>query len=350
LKPLCEKIASRGFGRVRAGATDNGFVVFAEKWRWTRFGVYIVHLSIILLLVGGLIGSFFGFEGYVNIPEGQATDQIQLRNSGRMMRLDFAIRCNDFDVSFYDTGAPKEFRSNLSLIKDGKTVYQKDIIVNDPLRYGGINIFQSSYGELPHAGPAAGMSPPEEVTLILTSAETGISYEETVSIGKAIQLPEERGTLVLETYNPSAKFRGQDIGEALMGKITPKNGAPTPLLLPIHFPNFDKMRRGGLVVSIAAQTAQKFAGHGGNAAETRYYTGLQVTRDPGVWVVYTGFVLMIIGCFITFFMSHQQLCIEVAPKGKGSRIMVAGISNRNRIAMQNNIKQIVKALSASGGK
>ncbi|HAY40073.1 MAG TPA: cytochrome c biogenesis protein ResB, partial [Desulfobacteraceae bacterium] len=39
----------------------------------------------------------------------------------------------------------------------------------------------------------------------------------------------------------------------------------------------------------------------------RYYTGLQVTSDPGVWVVYAGFIMMIIGCFITFFMSHQRL-------------------------------------------
>jgi len=67
-------------------------------------------------------------------------------------------------------------------------------------------------------------------------------------------------------------------------------------------------------------------------------------------VVYTGFILMIVGCFITFFVSHQQLCIEVVQKGKGSRIMVAGISNRNRIAMQNKIKLISKALTAGDGK
>jgi len=350
LQPTYEKIVSRKFGRVRVEENGGGFCVFSERWRWTRLGVYIVHLSIILLLLGGLIGSFFGFDGYVNIPEGEAVDQIRLRSTGKMLRLDFAILCNDFDVSFYENGAPNEFRSNLSLIKDGRTVYQKDIIVNDPLRYQGINLFQSSYGEMPPERPVAGASPPKEITLTLTSAETGMTYEKSVTMGQEVKLPEGEGTFVIKEYSPSAKFRGQNIGGALMGVLTPEKGEPVQVLLPTHFPNFDKMRRGSIVISVAGQTAEKFVPGANTATETRYYTGLQVTKDPGVWVVYTGFILMIVGCFITFFVSHQQLCIEVVQKGKGSRIMVAGISNRNRIAMQNKIKLISKALTAGDGK
>ena len=56
----------------------------------------------------------------------------------------------------------------------------------------------------------------------------------------------------------------------------------------------------------------------------RYYTGLQVTKDPGIWVVYTGFIVMIIGCFITFFMSHQRLCVEVIKSGGKSKVVVTG--------------------------
>ena len=56
----------------------------------------------------------------------------------------------------------------------------------------------------------------------------------------------------------------------------------------------------------------------------RYYTGLQVTKDPGVWVVYSGFITMILGIIITFFMSHQRLYVEVGLEGKKSKVMVAG--------------------------
>ncbi|MEJ2110866.1 MAG: cytochrome c biogenesis protein ResB, partial [Acidobacteriota bacterium] len=40
--------------RVRQDS-DSGCVFFAEKWRWSRIGVYIVHLGVILLLVGAVI-------------------------------------------------------------------------------------------------------------------------------------------------------------------------------------------------------------------------------------------------------------------------------------------------------
>ncbi len=68
LKKIYMPIVSRSFGYRRIEEADNGFCVFAEKGRWTRIGVYTVHFSVILLLIGGLIGSIFGFKGFVNIP------------------------------------------------------------------------------------------------------------------------------------------------------------------------------------------------------------------------------------------------------------------------------------------
>ena len=62
--------------------------------------------------------------------------------------MGFTIRNEDFDVSFYDTGAPKEFRSSLTILENDQPVVKKDIIVNDPLRYKGISIFMASYGEM----------------------------------------------------------------------------------------------------------------------------------------------------------------------------------------------------------
>ena len=101
-----QPLVAKHFRTTRVAASGSGTCVFGEKWRWARIGVYVVHLSVILLLAGGLIGSFFGFEGFVNIAEGEAKNKIFLRNSHQSMTLDFAIRCDDFDVSFYKSGAP----------------------------------------------------------------------------------------------------------------------------------------------------------------------------------------------------------------------------------------------------
>jgi cytochrome c biogenesis protein len=55
-----------------------------------------------------------------------------------------------------------------------------------------------------------------------------------------------------------------------------------------------------------------------------------VTRDPGVTLVYFGFIIMIAGCFVTFFMAHQQICVEAVPRGGKMDIWVSGTANKNR--------------------
>jgi cytochrome c biogenesis protein len=322
LKSIYETIVPKGFGYSRTEDTEKGFCIFVEKWRWTRLGVYVVHLSIVLLLIGAFLGSNFGFDGFVNIPEGKGAKSVRISNSAKMHPLDFEIRCDDFDVAFYESGAPKEFRSSLTILENDKPVFQKNIIVNDPLCYKGINIFQSSYGLLP----------PEEVTLEFTIKESGISYIKKLMIGQETIIPEGLGTFVLKDYTKSADFRGHALGEAFIGVIEPANGVSDEIILPLRFPGFDKMRKGEVFVSVEEY-------------KEKYYTGLQITKDPGVWVVYSGFILMIIGCFITFFMSHQQICVEVIKSGKKTKVMIAGTSNKNKIGMENIIAGILKRLN-----
>jgi len=346
LSKVYEPFISRHFGYTRVEETDKGLCIFAEKWRWTRFGVYTVHLSVVLLLLGGLIGSIFGFEGFVNIPEDEKIDSIRIRNTGQIRSLGFEVLCDDFNISFYDNGAPKEYRSSLIIIEQGQPVYKKDIIVNDPLRYKGINIFQSSYGKMPsnalQKNKIQRKDPPKNITLNFAIKESGKAYKIKTVIGKPVDIPESLGKFVIIEYKESAEFGGQNIGHAYMGILTPKNKSPFKIMLPLDFPNFDKMRRGAVVISVAEQKTKTF--NPGEKSDRRYYTGLQVTKDPGVWVVYTGFIGMIIGIFITFFMFHQRICIEIVKSGKNSQVMVTGTSNKNKLAMQNKVKKIAEKL------
>ncbi len=347
LKKSYEPFISKHFGYTKVEETDKGLCIFAEKWRWTRLGVYTVHLSVILLLLGGLIGSIFGFKGYVNIPEGEAVDSIRTIPDGKIRPLGFEIKCNNFKVSFYDNGAPKEYRSSLTILEKGQPVYKKDIIVNDPLRYKGYSIFQSSYGKLPpQANPekkTAVEKPSGMITLNFLSQQSGKSYQIKTVIGKPVEIPEGLGKFMIVEYRKTAEFVGQNIGEAYMGILTPINGKPKEVLLPLRFPNFDRMRKGKVVISVTGQTAEKF--NPSSQAGVRYYTGLQVTKDPGVLVVYAGFIVMIIGCFITFFMSHQRVCVEIIKGKTKSKIIVAGTANKNKMGMQQRIKKLSDQLA-----
>ena len=322
LQKLYPPVLGRAFRYSCLEKTEKGFSVFGDKGRWTRLGVYVVHASVIFLLVGGLIGSIFGFDGFVNIPEGEAVNSIRVGNGVKSLPLDFEIRCDNFKVSFYDSGMPKEYRSSLTILEQGKPVLKKEIIVNDPLRYKGVNMFQSSYGQLP----------PNEAILNFTSPKTGRTYSEKAVVGEPIEVPEKMGAFVLDGFETAARFRGQNIGEALRGTLTTADGRQQAVLLPLRFPSFDKMRRGRQVISVGE-------------LKQRYFTGLQVTRDPGVGLVYLGFVLMILGCYVTFFMSHQQICVAVIEKADHSLVVVSGKANKNRMAMQNRVKKLAAKLA-----
>jgi cytochrome c biogenesis protein len=79
--------------------------------------------------------------------------------------------------------------------------------------------------------------------------------------------------------------------------------------------------------------------------EKKYYTGLEITKDPGIYYVYAGFIMIIIGCWITFFMSHQSWFIELEPEGAESvRISLSGTSNRNPQGMKLKIRKLSNRL------
>lgn len=323
LKGSYKDFIEKKFNKCIVKNSENGFVIFGEKGRLTRLGVYYVHLSIILMLSGGLIGSFFGFEGHVNIPEGGSANTVSLKKASESVELDFEIKCNKFSVLFYDTGAPKEYKSDLVILENKKEVVKKAIIVNDPLRYKGINIFQSSYGSMP----------PEKITIAISSASSGMTFNKELEIGDTVDLPEGLGTFTLQQYLNSHSFRGHNIGETFLGTLSLKEAdEPVNIFLPLKYPSFDKMRKGSAILSVID-------------FERSYYTGLQVTKDPGVPLVYTGFLLLIIGCYVTFFMSHKNICIEVCKTGDKSLVTVAGKSNKNRLGMDEYVKKISDKLS-----
>jgi cytochrome c biogenesis protein len=329
-------ILGKQFGYCAVVESGNGFAVTAEKGRWTRLGVYGVHLSVVLLLIGGLVGSLFGFEGFANIAEGETVSTIQIRNSNMSRALPFAIRCDDFEVQFYDTGAPKLFRSDLVLLEDGQPVVEKSIIVNDPLRYNGINIFQSSYGELDRPSPVAEM--PEQIELQFTSTASGMVYKRTAKAGQPIDIPEGLGRFTIRDFQSAAKFMEMAVGPTIIGALETKEGSEQEVLLPLNFPKFDAMRRGSVIIAVAEELP---------ATEKAYFTGLQITHDPGVAIVYFGFILMIAGCIVTFFMSHQRVVVEVLPDRKGAKVMVAGTANKNKFGFQQKLERLSDKLAGA---
>ncbi len=315
-------------GKVIEKTGETGLILYAEKGRWSRLGVYVVHASVLMLLAGALIGSALGFKANLRLDEGQAADTVLDTYTRLPIKLPFTVRCNDFQVKFYNTGAPEEFKSSLTILENDQESFTEDILVNHPLRYMGINIFQASYGP----------TTPDEALFEITDSETGTVELHTVKNGDAVSLPAGAGKFIFEGFIPHYNFNDHDLGEAFIGRLDTTHGKNFQIVLPAKFPTFDKMRKGRFTVEVKSW-------------DQAYYTGLQVTKDPGVPFVYTGFVFMIIGCWVTFFVSHQSVCMGLEQAGSGStRVWVAGRANRNAQSTNLTVKKLVKELKEISGK
>jgi len=341
-----------------------------QKGVYSRLGVYVTHTSIILIFVGALIGSFFGFKAFLNLPEGSASKVVYLRNepmwdqlmaalgiagspvipspSGGVpsMPLSFYVRCDSFDVDYYvsplgqPTGMPSEFHSTLSVfdLATEKRVLEKRITVNDPLTHKGITFYQSSYGTLPEARG--------KVLLNVRSKNSPESIGELVTIdpGQAVYVPSINRTIAALGFAPYG-IRNPATGQVMFYK-SQNDEYVNPTVEIEVFDGKKSLYKTYLMKTDAGQPYLpesyliSYAGYWG----TRY-TGLQVTKDPGVWVVYTGFILLCIGPIIAFFGSHKKLWIRVQDRAGQTVIMVAGTVNRNRMGFEREYNLIIDEIS-----
>jgi cytochrome c biogenesis protein len=78
--------------------------------------------------------------------------------------------------------------------------------------------------------------------------------------------------------------------------------------------------------------------------ERKYYTGLQISKDPGVPFVWTGFVLIVFGLFVTFFSSHRRVWVRVVTKGDNVEISIAGQTNKNLVGLERDLDHLTEKI------
>ncbi|KJU87151.1 ResB-like protein [Candidatus Magnetobacterium bavaricum] len=67
------------------------------------------------------------------------------------------------------------------------------------------------------------------------------------------------------------------------------------------------------------------------------YTGIQVRKDPGVWIVYLGCICMTLGLYFAFFISHKKIWVLlVNNKGKVD-IKIAAYAHKHKGTFETNI-------------
>ena len=122
-------------------------IVYCYKGLIGRIAPILVHFSMILILLGTIVGSLFGFKAQEIVPK---TEQFHIQNiltSGQLTKIpETSVRINDFWINYTKSKTISQFYSDLSVLdSEGSEIDRKTISVNSPLIYKGLYYYQTDW-------------------------------------------------------------------------------------------------------------------------------------------------------------------------------------------------------------
>lgn len=247
-------------------------IIYCYKGLIGRIAPIIVHISMILVLVGTIIGSLFGFKAQEIIPKTETFHIQNVLNNGQLTLVPkVSARINDFWITYTKQKTISQFYSDISILNnDGNEVARKTSFVNSPLIYKGIYYYQTDWNLTGLRFRDSNQQIIEyPLVNILGNNEkvwlTWIPSNQTFNDGLIVIIDNLQG--YCSVYNDLGVFLGNlELNESL-------NLNPRFKLLEI----------------ISS-------------------TGLQIKTDPGIPVIYTGFFFLMISTLISY-ITYSQIWI-----------------------------------------
>jgi cytochrome c biogenesis protein len=366
---------------------ENSVQLYSQKGKYSRFGVYIVHLSIILILAGAIITALFAFNGNFILPEGRSisfvpldtlplTQQEESERENIMYELDmaggdvallsqkmgmdknalnvkmkkygikplgFLIKCESYSTRYHEHSEdmnefirPVEFQSEIVIIDSGREVKRQIIEVNSPISYKGISFYQSSFGMLPNTAGE----------FILKVTPKG-GQESTLRVlpGGTFDIAgtDIKGTIV--DFQPALFLDRKTNNLFSLGEY--KRDEMVSPAVKIGFTEAGNQKLTGWVLKRYPETWTLPDGHKIELVDYWgvEYTGLQFASDPGIGLIYFACLIMTVGLYMALFMSHKKIWIGLSGDKDSARVFLGGSANRNRLSFERDIEKILSRAS-----
>jgi len=307
-------------------------VIFGEKGKYSRLAVYIVHASLILILVGALIDLIFGFRAYLSLAEGERSNQIELRGKNSVVQLPFQIGCNAAGVEHYADGTPKKWWSDLVIAQNGEEVSTKHILVNDPMDYGGIRIFQSSFGSSGNQ---------RELVLTLKDQQGSAPLSVTLRPGETLSVKQHGLSMGVLQFIPDFVMHGREIhsrsnepnNPALQLEVTDGRGSQWKPWVFQKMPAFHASE--AMPYDIRLESVRM-----------SHFTGLQIAKQPGQNIIWAGCFLMVAGLLVSFYFSHQRIWALIRVNENGESVLrLGGSANKNKLDFEKQFRVLEQSFS-----
>lgn len=298
ISKILDKISQIGFKKSSKKSTEG--YLFYKKINWfSFFSVYIVHFSLVVVILGALIGAIFGYRGNISIIEGESSNVVYPFRKADPIYLDFHIKLNKFILETYPNGMPKEYISNITII-DGNQTVDAIIKVNQPFKYKDITFYQASYNVIPE--------------FKVKIRYNGKLEEKVLSPFQPLNL-EDRYSIAVQDYGEAHGF----IYIRIWALDEQKGESQEAIVISGFPPSELKFYDNEIAIEYV------------DIEKLHYMTGLQAKTDPGNFIVYIGFILMILGLFLVYYFEPRIYWIYVKPKDSiHCELILGAYSKRER--------------------
>jgi cytochrome c biogenesis protein len=261
--------------------------VYCYKGLTGRIAPILVHFSMILVLLGTIIGSLFGFKAQESVAKTENFHIQNILNNGQFNVVPkLSVRINDFWITYTKTKTVSQFYSDISVLNtQGNETERKTVSVNYPLVHKGIYYYQTDWNLIGLRFQDLN-NEITEYPLVNILNNQGKVWLTWISNNKS--LTEGIIAIVdnLEGYCSIYDETGQFLGNVELNE-TVKFRQPITLL------------------------------------EIISSTGLQIKTDPGIPVIYLGFFLLMLSTLISYITYSQIWIIQ-----KNQKLFIGGTTNR----------------------
>jgi cytochrome c biogenesis protein len=289
---------------------QQGPYIYAYKGLVGKIGPILVHLSIICILVGSILGSLTGFMLQELVPKKELFHLQNVISSGPLSYIpqNFEGYIHDFNIAYNDQGMVDQFYSEIDILDNDLQIQKrKTIFVNEPLRYSGVTFYQTDWS--------------------IVSLEFTLNKRESVEI-------------------PLREISGESNSRFWIGSL--EYGTNNKVLVVLQ----DLTGRYLLYDSEKKLLAQSEIGHkiffNGNKLRLNKIlpsTGLQIKSDPGIPLVYIGFFFLIFSVLLSYTSYFQIWVVK-----KQNKVYVYGDTNRAIYFFEKSILEIINNIQSDSIK
>ena len=280
------------------------YSLYSYKGLYGRVSPIFVHVSIIAVLLGSIYSSTCSFVAQELIPSGETFHIKNTIHSGPISKLpsDLHLYVDDFHIDYNNNRSIKQFFSSIFIYSGNKKDYISDLaFVNKPIRLGNLTIYQTDW-KLNAIRLNIGQNHLVQRQLTLSNFNGNTCWLASYPINEQYNV-----FLVVLNFDNTVLLcdsQGSVLSQVFVGKKLYINNIPITL------------------------------------TEIISSTGLQIKSDPGIFVVYFGFFVMMVSTF-TSYISYSQVWISSTFK----KLEFSGCTNRAILFFEADITRLRKIYS-----